>query len=131
MREMLSMQPRSRTRIPVGYPASIQSDSEHGEGMLLDLSPTGCRMRSEINLNAGAYLALQIAVTQEVTPLAVEVSVVRWIKDGDMGVEFLRYSHGVRERVTDLVTTSPQADNLANTPAHSDFAASKMSAIAS
>ena len=125
------MQPRSRTRIPVGYPANIQSDSGTGEGMLLDLSPTGCRMRSEINLNAGAYLALQIAVTEEVTPLAVEVSVVRWIKDGDMGVEFLRYSHGVRERVTDLVTTSPQADNLADTPTHSAFAASTMSAIAS
>lgn len=125
------MQPRSRTRIPVGYPANIQSDSETGEGMLLDLSPTGCRMRSEINLNAGAYLSLQIAVTEEVTPLAVEVSVVRWIKDGDMGVEFLRYSQGVRERVTDLVTTAPQTDNLADTLAHSDFAASSMSAVAS
>lgn len=98
------MQPRCRTRIPVGYPANIQSDSGTGEGILLDLSPTGCRMRSDIALNAGAYLALQIAVAQEPTPLEVEVSVVRWIKDGHVGVEFLRYSQGVRKRVTDLVT---------------------------
>ncbi len=98
------MQPRCRTRIPVGYPANIQSDSGTGEGILLDLSPTGCRMRSDIALNAGAYLALQIAVAQDPTPLEVEVSVVRWIKDGHVGVEFLRYSQGVRERVTDLVT---------------------------
>ena len=102
------MQPRCRTRIPVGYPANIQSDGGTGEAVLLDLSPTGCRLRSDIKLTAGAYLALQIAVAQESAPLAVEVSVVRWIKDGYLGVEFLRYSQGVRELVTDLVGIEPQ-----------------------
>jgi hypothetical protein len=53
------MQPRCRVRVPVGYPASIQSDTGAGEGVLLDLSPTGCRMRSDIALNAGTYLALR------------------------------------------------------------------------
>ena len=121
------MQPRGRARIPVGFPANIQSDAGTGEGVLLDLSPTGCRMRSDIDLNAGAYLALQIDVAQESAPLAVEVSVVRWIKDGDIGVEFLRYSHGVRERVTDLVAASPQNDHIARP----DYAASSLSAVAS
>jgi PilZ domain len=97
------MRPRCDLRVPVGYPASIQSDAGAGEGVLLDLSPTGCRMRSDIALKTGAYLALQIAVAHEPMPLAVEVSVVRWCKDGHLGVEFLRYSHGDRERVTDLV----------------------------
>lgn len=106
------MHPRCRTRIPVGYPANIHSDTGTGKGVLLDLSPTGCRMRSDIDLNAGAYLALEIAVAQEATPLAVEVSVVRWCKDGYLGVEFLRYSQGVRERVTDLLTTSSQTAPL-------------------
>jgi len=64
-------------------------------------------MRSDIVMNAGAYLALRIAVAQEPTPLAVEVSVVRWCKDGHFGVEFLRYSQGDRERVTHLVETLP------------------------
>jgi hypothetical protein len=64
-------------------------------------------MRSDIVMNAGAYLTLQIAVAQEPTPLAVEVSVVRWCKDGHFGVEFLRYSQGDRERVTHLVETLP------------------------
>ncbi|MDP3090437.1 MAG: PilZ domain-containing protein [Nitrospira sp.] len=121
------MQPRCRTRIPVGYPANIQTDSGTGEGVLLDLSPTGCRMRSDIDLNAGAYLALEIAVAQEPTPLGVEVSVVRWCKDGYLGVEFLRYSQGVRERVTDLVAVTPRADRLG----HSGFAAQALRAAAS
>lgn len=118
---------RCRTRIPVGYPANIQSDTGTGEGVLLDLSPTGCRMRTDIDLNAGSYLALQIAVEQETAPLAVEVSVVRWCKDGYMGVEFLRYSQGVRERVTDLLTASSQPDSLV----YPDYAAASLSAVAS
>jgi hypothetical protein len=122
----MTMQPRCRTRIPVGYPANIQSDTGTGEGVLLDLSPTGCRMRSDIDLNIGAYLALQIDVAQESAPLAVEVSVVRWRKDGYLGVEFLRYSQGVRERVTNLVTPAPNAEPLV----HATYAGSPLSAVA-
>jgi hypothetical protein len=121
------MQPPSRLRVPVGYPASIQSDTEAGEGVLLDLSPTGCRLRSDIALNTGTYLALQIAISQEPTPLAVEVSVVRWCKDGHFGVEFLRYSQGDRERVTNLVAALPPTD----ISAHPDYATSTLSAVAS
>ena len=121
------MKPRCRLRVPVGYLASIQSDTDAGEGVLLDLSPTGCRMRSDIALNEGAYLTLQIAVAQEPSPLAVEVSVVRWCKDGHFGVEFLRYSQGDRERVTDLVETLPSIEIAA----HSDYATSTVSAISS
>jgi PilZ domain len=121
------MHPRCRLRVPVGYPASIQSDTCAGEGILLDLSPTGCKMRSDVALNAGAYLALQIAVTQERTPLAVEVSVVRWCKDGHFGVEFLRYSQGDRERVTNLLEALPPTE----TPARPDYATMTLSAFGS
>lgn len=69
-------------------------------------------MRSDIGLNAGAFLAFRIAVAQKPAPLAVEVSVVHWSKSGYLGVEFLRYSQGVRERVTDLLTASSQPDSL-------------------
>jgi hypothetical protein len=113
--------------VPVGYPASIKSDTGAGEGVLLDLSPSGCRMRSDIALNAGTYLALRIAVAQEPTPLAVEVSVVRWCKDGHFGVEFLRYSQGDRERVTNLVEPPPQTE----IPAHLAQATSTLSAVGS
>lgn len=121
------MQPRCRLRVPVGYPASIQSDTGAGEGVLLDLSPTGCRMRSDIALNPGTYLALQIAISQERTPLTVEVSVVRWCKDGHFGVEFLRYSQGDRERVTSLVAALPPTEM----PAPHTYATSTLSAVGS
>ncbi len=115
--EIMTMQARCRLRVPVGYPASIQSDTDAGEAILLDLSPAGCRLRSNIALNAGAYLTMRIAVAQEPAPLAVEVSVVRWCKDGHFGVEFLRYSQGDRERVTNLVATLPPTE-IPDQPAH-------------
>ena len=121
------MQPRGRLRVSVGYPASIQSDTGAGEGVFLDLSPTGCKMRSDIALSAGTYLALQIAVAHEPIPLAVEVSVVRWCKDGHFGVEFLRYSQGDRERVTNLVGGLPPT-GLHTRPNH---AASALNAASS
>jgi len=121
------MQPRCRPRVPVGYPASIQSDTGAGEEILIDLSPTGCKMRSDIALSAGAYLALQIPVAHEPIPLAVEVSVVRWCKDGHFGVEFLRYSQGDRERVTELVGVLPQPAIYIS----SHHAASTLSAVSS
>jgi hypothetical protein len=121
------MQPRCRLGVPVGYPASIQSDTGAGEGVLLDLSPTGCRMRNDIALNMGTYLALQIAISHERTPLAVEVSIVRWCKDGHFGVEFLRYSQGDRERVTNLVAALRPTEM----PAHPTYATSTLSAVGS
>jgi hypothetical protein len=87
----------------------------------------GCRMRIDIALNAGTYLALEIAVTQKPTPLTVEVSMVRWCKDGHFGLEFLRYSQGDRERVTDLVGALPTTE----ISPHPDFTISTLSAVGS
>lgn len=50
---------------------------------------------------------LEIAVAQERAPLGVEVSVVRRCKDGQLGIEFLRYRQGDRERIRQFIETMP------------------------
>lgn len=97
------MQLRCSSRIYVRYPASVQTDNGAAEGILFDLSATGCRMQSNVDLTQGSYLALHIDAPETESPLAVEVSIVRWHKDNQFGIEFLRYAQGVRERVSDLV----------------------------
>ena len=97
------MQLRCSPRICVRYPASVQTDDGASEGILFDLSATGCRMQSNVTLTPGSYLALHIETPETESPLAVEVSLVRWHKDNQFGIEFLRYAQGVLERVTDLV----------------------------
>jgi hypothetical protein len=97
------MRLRSSPRKYARYSASVQTDNGAGEGTLFDLSATGCRMQSTIPLAPGSYLALHIEDPETESPVAVEVSVVRWHKDNQFGIEFLRYAQGVRERVSDLV----------------------------
>jgi hypothetical protein len=97
------MRLRSSPRKYVRYSASVQTDNGAGEGTLFDLSATGCRMQTNAALTPGSYLALHFEVPQTESPLAVEVSVVRWHKDNQFGIEFLRYAEGVRERVSDLI----------------------------
>ncbi|NGZ97289.1 MAG: hypothetical protein CV089_14425 [Nitrospira sp. WS110] len=97
------MRLRNSPRKYVRYSASIQTDHGAGDGTLFDLSATGCRMQSNAALTPGSYLALHFEVPQAESPLAVEVSVVRWHKDNQFGIEFLRYAEGVRERVSDLI----------------------------
>ena len=63
-----------------------------------------------------SYVALQIDLAHEPHPLGVEVSVVRWCKDGQLGIEFLRYGHGERERVTSLVGAFPSHPHSAQSP---------------
>jgi len=77
-----------------------------------------------MTVEAGTYLALQVDLPQHQMPLAVDVSIVRWCKDGQFGVEFLRYGLGMRDRVMNLVQAQPvtaPAETLA--PAEPAFAA--------
>ncbi|TKB70860.1 MAG: PilZ domain-containing protein [Nitrospira sp.] len=97
------MQLRCSSRKYVRYPTSVQTDNGAGEGTLFDLSPTGCRMQSNVALTPGSYLALHIEAPDTESPLAVEISIVRWHKDNQFGIEFLRYAQGVREYFIDLV----------------------------
>ena len=97
------MRLRSSPRKYVRYSANVQTDNGAGQGILFDLSATGCRMQSNVVLTPGSYLALHIETPDTESPLAVEVSIVRWHKDNQFGIEFLRYALGNRERVIDLV----------------------------
>ena len=113
------MQPRCHPRITVELSASIQSDTGAATGVLFDLSATGCRLQSDMTVEAGTYLALQLDLLHHRMPLAVDVSIVRWCKDGQFGVEFLRYGLGMRERLTNLVQAQP-VTTPSETPAQSE-----------
>ena len=121
------MQPRCSSRISVRYPANVQTDDGVAEGILFDLSATGCRMQSNVALTPGSYLGLHIEAPEVESPLAVEVSIVRWHKDNQFGVEFLRYAEGDRERVTDLVE-GREAPAIANQSVEAHLALSPIAA---
>lgn len=97
------MRLRNSPRKYVRYSANVQTDNGTAEGTLFDLSATGCRIQSNIALTPGSYLALHFEAFETESPLAVDVSIVRWHKDNQFGIEFLRYAEAHRERITDLI----------------------------
>jgi hypothetical protein len=115
------MRLRNSPRKYVRYSASVQTDHGAGEGILFDLSATGCRMQSNAALTPGSYLALHFEVPRTESLLAVEVSVVRWHKDNQVGIEFLRYVEGVRERVSDLID-GRETSVISNQPVQTELA---------
>lgn len=115
------MRLRNSPRKCVRYFASVQTDDGAGEGTLFDLSATGCRMQSNVALTPGNYLTVHFEVPQAESPLAVEVSVVRWHKDNQFGIEFLRYAEGVRDRVSDLIE-GREAPVVSNQPVQTELA---------
>lgn len=121
------MRLRSSPRKYVRYSANVQTDNGAAEGILFDLSATGCRMQSNVALTPGSYLALHIEAPEVGSPLAVEVSIVRWHKDNQFGIEFLRYAQGIREQVTNLVEGC-EAPAIANQPVEAELLLSPVTA---
>jgi hypothetical protein len=77
---------RRSARHPAWGTARLQSShGENCEAMLADLSTHGCCVISEVTwLRTGTFVTIGIA---EEPPLA---AIVRWVRDGSVGMEFLR-----------------------------------------
>lgn len=81
---------RRMPRYPVRISTMLHSSKGRYGGMMLDLSPHGCRVSTGMPLAPGATLDLQFAMpVSEHTPVQIEEAVVRWAKQSQYGLEFL------------------------------------------
>lgn len=71
-----------------------------GHGMLLDLSPEGCRIKGAPPFPAGTRLRLQLWLPGQSQPLKVELAAVRWVKRDEFGVRFITVSPDALARLT-------------------------------
>lgn len=97
------MRHRSKPRVGVKYPVQFLGDSTVGKGALVNLSGPGCAVASDTSLEPGAYVSLQIKVPKVRKPVVVAVALVRWVKKGQFGLEFIRYGKGGREHLERIV----------------------------
>lgn len=103
---------RSRPRVPVQYPVRLHSDDNMGGGMLMNLSPAGCQVRSTLSLEPGTYVAVDITVPNQPQPVGVELSIVRWEQNGRYGLEFVKYAQDARARLLKLLSGVDGPDDL-------------------
>lgn len=99
----VSMRQRTKPRLGVRFPVQFLGDATVGKGALVNLSGPGCAVATQTPLSPGCYVSLQIKVPKHRRPLVIAVAQVRWAKDGQFGLEFIRYGNGGKEQLAQLL----------------------------
>lgn len=108
------MTARNQPRISVRYPVTVENDGCAARGRLVNLSRGGCQIQSDLDCCPGSYLALRITIPYETDPVVVELSVVRWKLADRLGLEFVRYGRGDRDRLTELTEIMARIEGNVN-----------------
>ncbi len=93
------MDQRRHHRVFVHFQSSFSSVNRvDGEGRVVDLSLCGCGIVTPAAVHPGTLLTLRIHQPNDETPLTVQQAVVRWCRDGRVGLEFvtLEPDHWIR-----------------------------------
>lgn len=70
-----------------------------GEGTVVDLSDTGCRIATLVQVPHGTSLEVRLILPDDLPPLTVESCVVRWSRGHEFGVQFLELREEDRGRL--------------------------------
>jgi hypothetical protein len=101
----LKMEDRRTTpRLRVQFRTTFSSSPTlEGTGLVLDLSPGGCRIESPVTVEAGMSLELRIHVPDFEWPLMVEAASVQWVSGQTFGLAFFRIRGTELERLGQLI----------------------------
>jgi hypothetical protein len=80
-----------------------------GEGLVNDLSKTGCKIQCQTVPEMGAGLKVDLFLPDYPRPLKIERGVVRWVKGDTFGVEFVDIQASQRERLRVFLGTQSSA----------------------
>ena len=78
-------------------------DDYEGEGKVVDVSTSGCRMSSSETLRVGTMLKFSLFFKDHQWPVRIDQGIVRWAKEETYGVEFTSIRPAQRERLRALV----------------------------
>jgi hypothetical protein len=90
---------REYDRMEMRFPLNFSGPGISGEGVLLNISMGGCSFHTSANLSNGMILKLGLQISNDVAPVTVDAAVVRNIRSGAAGVEFLQWQQSERDRL--------------------------------
>lgn len=97
------MDKRDIVRYVVGYPVSLRGELVDGGGVVIDVSPGGCRIRTAEAVQVGTYLRLILHPASDTEVIKAELAFVRWLQGDEIGVEFVRVNPEQREKLRHLL----------------------------
>ena len=95
---------RQHVRVAVRLHGHFSSKSRmvDGEGMLRDLSPGGCRVRSTVAVPVGTDLECCIFPQDAVNPFTIDGATVCWIRPQEFGLAFTKVRPNVQRHIAQL-----------------------------
>ena len=100
------MERRLTLRMKVHFRSSFSSpEIVGGEGMVLDLSYTGCRIATLVQVPRGTSLEVRLILPDDLPLLTVKSCIVRWSRGHEFGVQFLDLREEDRARLARFVGT--------------------------
>jgi hypothetical protein len=99
---------RQYERFEVRCPAWFSTDeggpfNRQGEAVLTDLSLRGCGLETNESLEPGTVLVLQIQTWEDQLPIRVDRAVVRSVRPGIVGLEFMQFQPRDKHRLGQFV----------------------------
>jgi hypothetical protein len=91
---------REYQRIPVSFSATFLGEGVQGEGLVTDISVRGCSLKTDTHLWKLKMLQVLIQVPRSEFPIVVEAAVVRSVRPGAVGLEFLRFALESEKRLS-------------------------------
>jgi hypothetical protein len=100
------MKLRKYGRIAVEFPASLSGASFRAQGLIVDISLSGCRVQSALAVKKDERLGVLIDVPGYDHPLYISQAAIRWAHADEFGMEFLEMELPDRQKLHEVVRKS-------------------------
>lgn len=94
---------RQFERLPTNVRATIVGPQGRSEDLVTDLSMGGCTLQTTTPLTKGSFLHLNLQPSEGEAAIVVDTAMVRSVRSKSVGLEFLEFEGGQKERLAHLV----------------------------
>ncbi|MBX9658437.1 MAG: PilZ domain-containing protein [Nitrospiraceae bacterium] len=92
-------------RYQLHYPVIFGGAPFVGEGVLTNLSFSGCSVLSDREVLCGCEVRVSILLPDQAHALAIELGTIKWVEGHQFGVEFVRLPDETRQRLNRKLRT--------------------------
>ncbi len=95
---------RQHVRYQVEFPATFAGDHT-GIGIVYNIGMGGCKVVSDLAVQSGALLAVDLQIPEQTLPIIVRAATVQWTLELEFGMEFLEMQEIERARLEQFLAT--------------------------
>jgi hypothetical protein len=94
---------RKARRVELRCFLRFSSGEIEGEGTITNISTSGCRAESDINMAEGLDVQILIQLPNQSSPVKVERAAVRWVSGNAFGLNFILFFPSERSRLRTFI----------------------------